>query len=148
MSKVTPLRLRQQLVHAYNTGLVNTYDEAAEMFGVGRATVSRLLRQYRETQCLVPSGKRGHRPRADSWLLEQGAEETLRFEFGDARVLADANIKSVLRQQTAKAGHRSSLQGGIHPAAHATSHPAAAALPPAKPVRRRATVTVCRDRAP
>ena len=71
MAPITPLRLRQQLVHAYNSGLVKTYDEAAEMFGVGRATVSRLLRQYRETGNLEPSATRGHRPRAidDAWLL-------------------------------------------------------------------------------
>lgn len=71
MPPITPLRIRQRLVHAYNSGLVNTYDETAEMFGVGRATVSRLLRQYRETKNLEPSATRGHRPRAidDAWLL-------------------------------------------------------------------------------
>lgn len=83
MASTVPLRLRQQLVHAYNSGLVKTYLEAAEMFGVGPATVSRLLRQYRETRNLEPSKIRGHRPRAidDEWLLahaEQHPDALLR----------------------------------------------------------------------
>jgi transposase len=76
MAAITSLRLRQQLVHAYNSGLVKTYAETAEMFGVGEATVSRLLRQFRETQNLEPSATRGHRPRAidDEWLLRHAAD--------------------------------------------------------------------------
>ena len=65
-----PLRLRQQVVHAYTTGLVKTYAEAAEMFGLGPATVSRLLRLQRETGDVVPRPNPGGRRRAvdDDWL--------------------------------------------------------------------------------
>ncbi len=68
--KVLPLRLRKQLVHAYKTGLVDTYEKTAEVFGVGRASVSRLLRQHRETGSVEPKRVGGSRRRAvdDAWL--------------------------------------------------------------------------------
>lgn len=67
-----PIRLREQVVHAYRTGLVPTYEKAAEMFGIGRASVSRLLRQYRETESLAPKEVRGSRPRKidEAWLID------------------------------------------------------------------------------
>ncbi|MBW2733654.1 MAG: helix-turn-helix domain-containing protein, partial [Deltaproteobacteria bacterium] len=43
------IELRRSLVEAYNSGLSGTYTETATLFRVGRATVSRLLRRYRET---------------------------------------------------------------------------------------------------
>jgi transposase len=71
-----PTRLRKQIVHAYNTGLVPTYDKVAEMFGVGRASVSRFLRLDRETGSVEPKPVGGNRPRAvdDEWLLNHCVE--------------------------------------------------------------------------
>lgn len=68
--KALPLRLREQLVHAYRTGLVDTYEKAAELFGVGRASVSRLLRLHRETGGVEPKPVGGNRRRLvdDVWL--------------------------------------------------------------------------------
>jgi transposase len=44
-----PIELRKRIVEAYNSGLSGTYEATAELFGVGRASVSRLLRRHRET---------------------------------------------------------------------------------------------------
>ena len=41
--------LKRRLVEAYASGRTRTYEETAEMFGVGRATVDRALRRKRET---------------------------------------------------------------------------------------------------
>ena len=71
-----PLRLRKQIVRAYNTELVPTYDKVAEMFGVGRASVSRLLRLERETGSVEPKPVGGNRPQVvdDEWLLNHCVE--------------------------------------------------------------------------
>ncbi len=49
------IALREQIVHGYKIGLVPTYNKVAQMFGVGRASVSRLLRLDRETDSVEPS---------------------------------------------------------------------------------------------
>lgn len=63
------------MVHAYEAGLVTSYAEAAEMFGVGEATFNRIYRLYRLTGSIErkPSG---HRLRAvdDEWLLAHAKE--------------------------------------------------------------------------
>ncbi|MBW2734075.1 MAG: helix-turn-helix domain-containing protein, partial [Deltaproteobacteria bacterium] len=46
---MTSIELRRRIVKAYRSGLSGTYTETATLFGVGRATVSRLLRRNRET---------------------------------------------------------------------------------------------------
>lgn len=43
------MELRRRIVDAYNSGISGTYEATAELFGVGRATVNRLLRRHRET---------------------------------------------------------------------------------------------------
>jgi transposase len=49
MADTISLDLRRRIVRAYRSGLTETYEETAEMFKVGRASVSRLLRRDRET---------------------------------------------------------------------------------------------------
>lgn len=57
------IELRQRIVAGYTSGLSGTYEATAEMFGVGRATISRLLRRYRTTGGVDPLPIGGNYPR-------------------------------------------------------------------------------------
>lgn len=57
-----PIPLRERIVRAYLDGLSGTYEETAKLFGVGEATVSRLLRRYRETGSVKPKKRGGNYP--------------------------------------------------------------------------------------
>ena len=57
------IELRRRIVEAYTSGLSGDYEETAALFGVGRATVSRLLRRYRETGDVKPLPMGGNYPR-------------------------------------------------------------------------------------
>lgn len=59
----TSLDLRRRIVDAYRSGKTATYEATAEMFGVGRATVDRLLRRKRETGDVLPKPRGGNNPR-------------------------------------------------------------------------------------
>ena len=67
-----PIPLRKRIVEAYTQGLSGTYTQTAELFGVGPATVSRLLRRYRETGSVEPRRRGGNNPRRVDldWLRE------------------------------------------------------------------------------
>ena len=58
MADTISLDLRRRIVDAYRNGLTETYEATAEMFGVGMATVSRLLRRKRETGDVLPKKAR------------------------------------------------------------------------------------------
>lgn len=64
-----PLRLKEKAVQSYLSGH-GSYEQVAEMFGIGRATLSRALRQYREQGEVSNKPKGGNRPRAvdEQWL--------------------------------------------------------------------------------
>jgi transposase len=69
------LDLRRRVVHAYHEGLTATYEATAELFSIGRATVSRLLRLERETGDVLPKKRGGDRRRSvDLDWLRQHAE--------------------------------------------------------------------------
>jgi transposase len=57
MTAPIPVALRQRIVDAVSDGM--TWDEAAEVFKVGIATVNRLVRKYREGSSLEPLGHGG-----------------------------------------------------------------------------------------
>ena len=65
------LELRRRAVEAYRSGLTKTYEATAEMFGIGRASVDRLLRRYRETGDVAAKPRGGNNPILvdDAWLL-------------------------------------------------------------------------------
>jgi len=69
------------MVAAYESGLVESYEEVAEMFSVGRATVSRNLRRKRATGDVMYK-PRGHRGRSidREWLAKHARE------YPDARL--------------------------------------------------------------
>jgi transposase len=75
------------MVAAYESGLCESYDEVAEMFAVGRATVSRNLRRRRETGDVLYKPK-GHAPQKidRQWLAQHVAKEpdATREERADA----------------------------------------------------------------
>lgn len=75
--------LRRRIVDAYLSKRTDSYEQTAEVFGVGRATVSRLLRRYRETGDVQYKPKGGNNPRrVDLEWLAVHAEE-----FPDARLV-------------------------------------------------------------
>ena len=53
----TPLKIREAIVRVHEQG--KTYEEAAELLSVGRATVSRILRLQRENDSLEPRPRGG-----------------------------------------------------------------------------------------
>jgi transposase len=65
-----PLALRRRVVAAYRAGLTKTYEATAEMFGIGRASVDRLLRRARETGDVQAKRRGGNNPIAvdSEWL--------------------------------------------------------------------------------
>lgn len=71
------IELRWRIVEAYNSGLSGSYEATAELFGVGRATVNRLLRRYRETGDVKALPVGGNNPRRVDldWLREHAAKE-------------------------------------------------------------------------
>ena len=56
----TPPQVRRVIVRLRQEG--RTYDEIAELVGVGPATVNRILRRYRETGSLEPLAPGGGNP--------------------------------------------------------------------------------------
>lgn len=63
--------LRRRAVEAYRSGLTKGYEATAVMFGIGRASLDRWLRRYRDTGDVLPKPRGGNNPRAvdDHWLL-------------------------------------------------------------------------------
>jgi transposase len=75
--------LRRRIVEAYRNKKSGTYVETAEMFRVGEATVSRLLRRQRETGDVLDKRRGGNNPRRiDLEWLQRHLEENR-----DARVV-------------------------------------------------------------
>ena len=64
------LDLRRRVIAAYEKGLTPTYEAAAKMFGIGVATVNRLLRRKRETGDVLAKARGGNNPRVvdDDWV--------------------------------------------------------------------------------
>ena len=69
--------LRRRLVEAYRSKKSGTYAATAALFGVGEATVSRLLRRQRETGDVQYKAKGGNNPRRVDleWLRDHLARE-------------------------------------------------------------------------
>jgi transposase len=88
------LDLRRRLVDAYQKKLTKTYEETAAMFGVGEATVSRLLRRKRETGDVKEKPRGGNNPRCiDLEWLKAHAESEPDARLID-RIEAWANVSS------------------------------------------------------
>ncbi len=70
------LDLRRRIVEAYNADRSGTYAETATVFGIGEATVSRLLRLFRETGDVRGKKRGGNNPRRVNldWLKQQLAK--------------------------------------------------------------------------
>jgi transposase len=68
--------LRRRLVDAYLSKKSGTYAQTAELFDVGDATVSRLLRRKRETGDVASKPKGGNNPRSVDleWLRKHLGE--------------------------------------------------------------------------
>lgn len=77
------LDLRRRIVRAYRSGLTASYEATAELFGVGRATVSRLLRRDRETGDVLAKARGGDLRRSVDLLWLEGHARA----FPDARLV-------------------------------------------------------------
>src|SRR5690348_9478502 len=97
---VIPIELRRRVAEAYHKGLSGTYDATARLFGVGRATVSRILRRKRETGDVALKPRGGNNPRVvDLAWLRAHAEES-----------PDARLVDRVEAWIATGGRRVSLQ--------------------------------------
>ena len=70
------LDTRRRAVTAYEAGLTPTIKATALVFGLGEATVKRLIRRKRETGDILPKPRGGNNPRrVDLEWLRKHAEE-------------------------------------------------------------------------
>lgn len=102
------LDLRRRIVAAYRSKKTPTYKAAAEMFGVGEATVSRLLRRFRETGDVHAKPRGGNNPRRvdDAWLLTHAeqfpdatlAERIVAWEEVSGRRVASGTMSTAMRR--------------------------------------------------
>lgn len=100
--------LRERIVEAYKAGRSGTYEETAALFGVSRASVSRLLRLARETGSVDPLPIGGNNPRAIDldWLREHAeAHPDARlidriedWEAESGRRVASATMSNAMRE--------------------------------------------------
>ena len=79
----TSLDLRRRIVDAYQEGRTKTYVATAEMFGIGVATVNRLLRRKRETGDVLAKRRGGNNPRR----IELGWLKSHAHENPDVRIV-------------------------------------------------------------
>ena len=101
------LDLRRRIIAAYQSGMTATYQATAAMFGVGRATVSRLLRRARETGDVLEKPRGGNNPRAvdDTWLRAH------------AEAFPDATVAERVEAWALHCGrrvHPESMRGAMH----------------------------------
>jgi transposase len=76
--------IRRRVVRAYETRRCQTYEDTAETFDIGVATVSRLLRLYRETGDVKPKAVGGNNPKkVDLGWLVSHAEQYPDDRLGD-----------------------------------------------------------------
>jgi len=69
--------LRRRVVEAYRSGKSGTYVRTADLFGIGVATVGRILRRHRETGDVLYKPKGGNNPRRVDlgWLRKHLQEQ-------------------------------------------------------------------------
>lgn len=100
--------LREKIVEAYLSRRSGTYEETAKLFGVGRATVSRLLRRHRETGAVDPLPVGGNNPRVIDlvWLrahAEAHPDDRLRdridaWEAESGRRVGSSTMSNAMRE--------------------------------------------------
>jgi transposase len=95
MPEPLSLDLRERIVRAYERGDL-TRDQVAELFQVGRASVNRLVRRFRETGSVEPNPHGGGKPRK----LTARGEKALRALLAE---FPDATIPELVRLLTARA---------------------------------------------
>lgn len=102
----TPPQVRRVIVRLRQEG--RTYDEIAEIVGVGSATVNRILRRYRETGSLEPLAPGGGNP-SPLRKIERKFK-ALVSAMPDATV---AEMAAALRKAEKLATSRSSVQRAL-----------------------------------
>jgi transposase len=103
-----PIHVRKAIVRATEKGL--TYEATAELLGVGRATVNRVLARYRRTKSVEPS------PNGGGWTSPiQGRVATLLEKIvttmSDATV---AELTAALEEKARIKTSRSAVQRALH----------------------------------
>lgn len=92
--------LRRRVRDAYRKGLTDSYDATAEMFGIGRATVGRILRRDRETGDVALKPRGGNNPRVVDleWLRKHAEAEP------------DARLRDRVEAWVAQGGRRVGIE--------------------------------------
>ena len=99
--------LRRRAVAAYESGQTESYEETAEVFGVGRASISRWLRRHRETGDVEYKERGGNNPRRVdlNWLQAHCRANP------DARI--DDRVKA-LQEHSGEVVSRGAMWGALH----------------------------------
>ncbi|MBM7115709.1 helix-turn-helix domain-containing protein [Archangium primigenium] len=107
--KVTPTELRQAIVRAHEQQHLG-YEQTARLLGVSEATVSRVLRLYRETGDVTPRPRGGGR---FSPLRGEVADTLERLVLRDPGATV-TELKEQLAALTGVVTSRSALQRALH----------------------------------
>ena len=100
--------LREAIVRAFHDqGL--SYQETAALLDVGEATVSRVLRRYRETGAVDPRARRG----GNRSPITGSVLKSLRELVADQRDATVAEFTAKLEERTGIATSRSSVQRAL-----------------------------------
>ena len=91
--------LRRRVVEAYRAKRSGTYLQTAELFGIGEATVSRLLRRFRETGDVQQKARGGNNPR----------RVDLQWLCGDLEASPDARLRDRVDAWERVSGRRVSV---------------------------------------
>ena len=99
MPKPYPLELRERVVRAYEEHEEWTYEDVAEVFGVGRATVNRWVNRKRKTGSVEAKQTRGSRPHAIT-------DEEMAFIRGVLEEFPDSTLAELQRTLDEEYGKR------------------------------------------
>jgi transposase len=105
---VTPLKVRNAIVRLFARG--HRYRDIAAALGVGEATVSRVLRLYRESGALVP------RPRGGGNFspIRDDVAQTLEALVAETPDATADELRRSLETRTGIATSRSSVHRALH----------------------------------
>ncbi len=106
MRPPTPPQVRRVIVRLRQEG--RTYEQIAELVGVGTATVNRILRQHRETGSLEPLA-----PGGGNLSPLRGVEAKLKALVGAMPDATVAEMAAALRKAEKLATSRSSVQRAL-----------------------------------
>lgn len=104
----TPTQLRETIIRAFHEQAL-TYEAIAELLGIGRATVNRVLRRHRETGSVAPLPRGG----GNRSPLHGAAANQLRALVATQADMTAAELAIALRRQFGISTSRASVQRAL-----------------------------------